>query len=142
MIGTFLKSPAARWLVMPPLAALAYNAPDLYQSAGNVSSSTAFSLPAWTTSSAERSSTPAGQRITKEFTVQSGITLASGRMLLNDNTNFQDPNTFTVVVDTIRTKPAIADGRQAIGKKIKAQGVLASYRGKPQLLADTITFSD
>lgn len=138
MLGTFLKSPAARWLVMPPLAALAYNAPDLYQSAGNLSSSTAFLLPSFATSS----SAPSGQRLTKEFTVQSGITLQSGRMLLNDNANFQDPSTFTIVVDTLRLKPSIMDGRQAIGKKIKAQGVLTSYRGKPQLLADTITFSD
>ena len=138
MISTFLKSPAARWLVMPPLAALAYNAPDLYQSAGNVSSSTAFTLPSFSTPAASTAS----QRLTKEFTVQSGITLASGRMLLNDNPNFQDPSTFTVVVDTLRLKPAIADGRQAIGKKMKAQGVLANYKGKPQLLADKIEFSD
>ena len=138
MMTGFLKSPAARWLLGPPLAALAYNAPDLYQGAATVSelrSPASWTMPFATTA-------PTGQRATKEFTVGSGITLASGRMLLNDTPNHQDPNTFTVVVDTLRLKPTISDGRQAIGKKIKAQGVLATYRGKPQLLADKIDFSD
>jgi len=129
-----IRSPAAKWIVIPAVTAVAYwhnpwaepvTAPGL---TGMPYGRTAYGNAAISPAPAQDS-----------FLVASGITLNSGLMLLNDRPDFRSPGVRTVAVDT-RTVPGALgmDGRALVGKTITARGTQAFYRGQPQIRATTL----
>lgn len=78
---------------------------------------------------------PNGTQCTVTFRSQGGITLSSGRVLINSRPyqrGVKDPLQFTVTIPQGCTVP----GRTTTGKQVTATGIVDEYNGSKQLRVD------
>jgi hypothetical protein len=128
MLGKMIKSPVARWAAVPLALAGVWWGNDYL-----TGSSSSFT-PNW-----NPAATTAAQKVSMSMVVASGVTLQSGRMILNDRVDWENPATKCVVVDTKRVTSAGNDVQQLVGKTVTVTGRPATYKGRPQVIADSIS---
>ncbi len=84
------------------------------------------------------SHTQSRQKVSVEFTPQSGVTLGNGFTILNDRADYNDPATKTVVCDAAKLPSGITNANDLKGKTLKISGYATTYKGKPQIRAEQV----
>jgi hypothetical protein len=98
--------------------------------------------PAQWTSSGAGSKPVSGPVVTAEFVVANAFLTNSGKLLVGDKEDYQDPEGKMVVINTKSGPCKGWDVDTVMGKKLSAKGRMSSYKGRKQLVATEAKVSE